>query len=69
MPEIRGDDLVFLIRKDRPHMGAILMSGYSDDRQARLNLPLVEKPFEFPELGKAVRSVLDHKEIPKAKAG
>jgi PAS domain S-box-containing protein len=69
MPEIRGDDLVFLIRKDRPHMRALLMSGYSDDRQAQLNLPMVEKPFEFPELGKQVRAVLDQKEIPRAKAG
>jgi PAS domain S-box-containing protein len=69
MPEIRGDDLVFLIRNDRPHVRALLMSGYSDDRQAQLNLPMMEKPFEFPELGKQVRSVLDQKEIPKAKAG
>ncbi|HET7872408.1 MAG TPA: PAS domain S-box protein, partial [Terriglobales bacterium] len=29
MPEIRGDDLVFLIRKDRPHIRALLMSGYA----------------------------------------
>jgi PAS domain S-box-containing protein len=69
MPEIRGDDLIFLIRKDRPQIRALFMSGYSDARQAERDIPMIEKPFEFPELGSQVRAVLDRQEAPQAKAG
>ena len=69
MPEIRGDDLIFLIRKDRPRIRAMFMSGYSDARQAERDIPMIEKPFEFPELGSQVRAVLDRREAPQAKAG
>jgi PAS domain S-box-containing protein len=69
MPEIRGDDLIFLIRKDRPQIRTLFMSGYSDARQAERDIPMIEKPFEFPELGSQVRAVLDRQKAPQAKAG
>ena len=59
MPEMRGDDLIGIIKSDRPEIRALFMSGYADLPRVDKQVPIVEKPFEFPELGRQVRAVLD----------
>ena len=59
MPNRRGDSVVEAIRKDRPGIKAIFMSGYVDDQTARGIENLLYKPFTLPELGQQVRLVLD----------
>jgi len=59
MPNRRGDSVVEIIRRDRPRIKAIFMSGYADDQIARSVENLLYKPFTFPELGQQVRLVLD----------
>ncbi len=57
MPGMRGTDLVRAIRKDRPGASAIYITGYADP-QLESGVPVVEKPFAFPDLGKRLREVL-----------
>ena len=59
MPEMRGDDLIGIVKADRPTIRALFMSGYADLPRVDKQVPIVEKPFEFPELGRQVRAVLD----------
>jgi two-component system cell cycle sensor histidine kinase/response regulator CckA len=59
MPEMRGDDLVGIVKADRPEIRVLFMSGYADVPRVDKQVPIVEKPFEFPELGRQVRAVLD----------
>ena len=59
MPSRRGDSVVEVIRRDRPGIKAIFMSGYVDDQIAQDVENLLYKPFTLPELGQQVRSVLD----------
>lgn len=59
LPGIRGDASVAAIRKQRPDIKVIYVSGYAD-QSSEANLDsILYKPFEFPELGRRVRSVLD----------
>ena len=59
MPGIRGDAAVEEIRKERPGIKAIFMSGYTNHDIATTFDNILHKPFEFPELGRRVRMVLD----------
>jgi two-component system cell cycle sensor histidine kinase/response regulator CckA len=59
MPGMRGDSVVREIRKDRPSIQALLMSGYADGTIMDPSLEIMEKPFEFPELGRRIRMLLD----------
>jgi len=59
MPGIRGDDLVRSLRKERPNIDAIFISGYPDVQNLEPGVSVLEKPFVFPDLGRRVRSVLD----------
>ena len=63
MPGASGPDLVEELRKDRPELRCLYMSGYSDDelqrRLAKENVALVTKPFRPHELLQAVRAILD----------
>ncbi len=59
MPNRRGDSAFEVIRKDRPKIKAIFISGYLDDRVAQEAEKALNKPFALPELGRRVRSVLD----------
>jgi PAS domain S-box-containing protein len=69
MPGMRGDDLVRVIQQERPDMAAVFISGYADLEKLGTDIPFVEKPFTFPELGERVRSSLDkHKEGLKARS-
>ena len=59
MPGMRGDDLAQAIQKERPGIAALFISGYADMEKLGVKIPIIEKPFTFPELGKCVRSSLD----------
>ena len=59
MPGIRGDAAVEEIRKERPGIKAIFMSGYTNHDIATTFDNILHKPFEFPELGRRVRILLD----------
>lgn len=59
MPGMRGDSAVKEIRRDRPAIRALFMSGFADWTAADRSLDIMEKPFEFPELGRRLRVLLD----------
>jgi PAS domain S-box-containing protein len=59
MPGVRGDSAVRAIRSYRPAIKAIYMSGYADLDSGVGSENILHKPFELPELGRRLRSVLD----------
>jgi two-component system, cell cycle sensor histidine kinase and response regulator CckA len=59
MPGMRGDSVVNAIRQDRPGIQAILMSGFAGGATLDRSLEILEKPFEFPDLGRRIRAMLD----------
>ena len=59
MPGLRGDDLVRQIRKEYPNTVAIFISGYMDAVQRVEDTLMLEKPFLFPDLGRAVEEALN----------
>ena len=59
MPEMRGDTAVEKIQRERPGIKAIFVSGYTDAELVRDVEQILYKPYEFPELGRRVRAVLD----------
>jgi PAS domain S-box-containing protein len=59
MPGFRGDTAVRVIRTHRPAIKAIFMSGYADPDLAEDSESILYKPFDLPELGRRLRSVLD----------
>lgn len=65
MPEMKGDELIRVIRQDRPEVLAMLVSGYVTDKERVLDVPILAKPYDFPKLGEKVREVLD---APSSKA-
>jgi PAS domain S-box-containing protein len=59
MPGVRGDAVVKAIRQDRPEIQAILISGFADGTNVDRSLEILEKPFEFPDLARRIRTLLD----------
>lgn len=59
MPGVRGDAVVKAIRQHRPGTQAILISGFADGTNIDRSLEVLEKPFEFPDLGHRIRMLLD----------
>lgn len=60
MPGMHGADLVQVVREMAPEIRILVMSAYADDRDlARLDAPMLDKPFVPAALLAAVRSVLD----------
>ncbi|MGE5325140.1 MAG: ATP-binding protein [Actinomycetota bacterium] len=59
MPGMRGDSAVDEIRRDRPAIRALFMSGFTDWTTVDQSLEIMDKPFEFPELGRRIRLLLD----------
>jgi len=59
MPGLRGDAVVQAIRQDRPEIQAILISGFADGTNVDRSLEILEKPFEFPDLARRIRTLLD----------
>jgi PAS domain S-box-containing protein len=59
MPGMRGDELVRIVRQESPTVIAIYMSGFADLHELDPSIPVVEKPFAFPDLGRRIRAVMD----------
>jgi two-component system, cell cycle sensor histidine kinase and response regulator CckA len=59
MPIMRGDAVVDSIRKHRPGIKALYITGSSEVLDAKEPVQVLLKPFKFPELGCRVRAVLD----------
>jgi signal transduction histidine kinase len=59
MPIMRGDAVVNSIRKHRPDIKALYITGSSGVLTAGGPVEVLLKPFKFPELGRRVRTVLD----------
>jgi PAS domain S-box-containing protein len=62
MPGIRGDAAVQKIRTTRPRMKVIFISGYADHEPLSSAAVMLQKPFDFPDLGRQLRLVLDDRE-------
>jgi two-component system, cell cycle sensor histidine kinase and response regulator CckA len=67
MPGMRGDSAVRAIRSHRPRIKAILVSGYVDQSLGEDQENILYKPFDFYELGRRVRSMLDADSTPAAR--
>jgi len=61
MPGSRGDEAVKMIRAERPEVKAIFMSGHVGKEVIGHGDPILYKPFDLPELGRRIRSILDSK--------
>jgi two-component system cell cycle sensor histidine kinase/response regulator CckA len=59
MPGMRGDSVVQAIRQNRPGVQAIYISGFAEGANMGGSLEVLEKPFEFPELARRIRTLLD----------
>jgi PAS domain S-box-containing protein len=69
MPVMRGDAAVVAIRERRPGVKALYVSGGSQEQMANDMADVLYKPFEFPELGRRVRSVLDSERVAQNRRG
>jgi two-component system, cell cycle sensor histidine kinase and response regulator CckA len=58
MPQLGGRPLVERLRRSKPDLPALLMSGYSQDDPGD-QVPLIQKPFDMTALVERVRAVLD----------
>ena len=63
MPHMKGSELVERLRRVRPELRILLMSGYTEDpviqRLGRNSVAFLEKPFTSVSLMEKVREVLD----------
>jgi two-component system, cell cycle sensor histidine kinase and response regulator CckA len=59
MPGKRGDQMLRDIRKKRPDAAAVFISGFAEVQELDASVPVLDKPFTFPDLGRRVREVLD----------
>jgi two-component system, cell cycle sensor histidine kinase and response regulator CckA len=63
MPNMRGADLACRLRRARPNLRILLMSGYTDEPVVQFlgrdSVPFLAKPFTSIELVAKVRQVLD----------
>ena len=64
MPEMGGAELVNRVRKDRPDIGVLMMSGYTEDLAPTAPAGeahfFIEKPFTTADLLLGIRSALKH---------
>jgi len=63
MPEMGGAELVRRVMKDRPDIGVLMMSGYTEDHTATGpagDYDFIEKPFTTADLLIGIRSALKH---------
>jgi PAS domain S-box-containing protein len=63
MPRMRGDELARLLVVSRPGLKVIYMTGYVDERSARLpaDRVLLQKPIALETLARRLREVLDRR--------
>jgi two-component system, cell cycle sensor histidine kinase and response regulator CckA len=64
MPNVGGKELAHRLRRVRPEIKVLFMSGYPDHPaltggDASLQSPVLQKPFSLDTLAHKVRSVLD----------
>ena len=62
MPGMQGTELVETLRKARPELPVLLISGYAKDPidvHTLGELRILEKPFKIVELARRVRQILD----------
>jgi len=64
MPELKGPEMVALVRKERPEIGVLYLSGYTDATVSREGLMeaganFLQKPFAVDVFARRVREVLD----------
>jgi DNA-binding response OmpR family regulator len=59
MPVVRGDAVVRSIRRERPGIRALYISGFAEELPDDNTPDLLLKPFDFPELGRRIRSILE----------
>jgi two-component system, cell cycle sensor histidine kinase and response regulator CckA len=59
MPGVRGDAVVNAVRQDRLGIQAILISGFAEGSKIDRSLEILEKPFEFPDLARRIRTLLN----------
>jgi CheY-like chemotaxis protein len=61
MPGMDGIELVEQLRRSKPRLKALLISGYrpAQERPEPISVPLIHKPFSGTEIIQRVRSVLD----------
>jgi len=63
MPNMKGAELAERLRRARPDLRILLMSGYAEEpvvqRLGRSSVPFLPKPFTSVELVEKVRQVLD----------
>jgi len=64
LPEQSGPDMARQIRKTRPGMKILFMSGYADERIPldQEGVHFLSKPFTPSVLARRIRGVLDHRE-------
>jgi PAS domain S-box-containing protein len=61
MPILNGPEVIAVLRRERPGLPAICMSGYSEHPGIEeLGVDLIAKPFQAAELMSRVRRLLDH---------
>ena len=65
MPDMNGRDLALLLKKSRPGLKILLISGYADDflkpkDNQDVPMPFLGKPFNRKELALKVRELLDN---------
>ena len=60
MPEASGPELIARIRRERPGMRAVLMSGYAGEslREIGAEFPYLQKPFTMSDLKSTIRAAL-----------
>lgn len=63
MPTMNGKQLVERLRRRKPHLRVLFMSGYTDNAIVHhgvldADTPFIQKPFSLEELGKKLREVL-----------
>jgi two-component system cell cycle sensor histidine kinase/response regulator CckA len=63
MPMIGGRELADSLRKSRPELKVLFMSGYAEDSKG---LRIIRKPFSPAVLARKVREALDGRDPPEA---
>jgi CheY-like chemotaxis protein len=64
MPEMSGGELAGRLKKRRPELKVLFLSGYTEDAVVRHGVSeaesaFLQKPFSLPVLARKVREVLD----------
>jgi DNA-binding NtrC family response regulator len=64
MPELNGPDIVQMLRRRRPALKALYMSGYASNAAAQIgslkpDAAFLQKPFSSETLTQCIRKVLD----------